>query len=108
MATATAVGGPDRVETAASSAAAVLAVAVASQRLLGLLALAVSVLVCVIAVQFEYLMNWIGTHSHRDNHVILLPLRIGLSTNCPVIALLIELTFMRLASFALYLFFSLF
>lgn len=41
MATATAVGGPDRVETAASSAAAVLAVAVASQRLLGLLALAV-------------------------------------------------------------------
>jgi hypothetical protein len=57
MATATAIAGPDRVEAAASSAVAVLAVAVASQRLLGLLALAVS----IIAVQFEYLMNWVGT-----------------------------------------------
>jgi uncharacterized membrane protein len=57
MATATAIAGPDRVEAAASSAAAVLAVAVASQRLLGLLALAVG----IIAVRFEYLMNWVGT-----------------------------------------------
>jgi hypothetical protein len=57
MATATAIAAPDRVEAAASSAVAVLAVAVASQRLLGLLALAVS----IIAVQFEYLMNWVGT-----------------------------------------------
>jgi hypothetical protein len=80
MAAATAVGGPDRVEAAASSAGAVLAVAVASQRLIGLLALAVS----IIAVQFDM---------SPDNHVILLPSPFGLSTHYPVIALLLELFF---------------
>ncbi|KAL5677900.1 hypothetical protein ACJX0J_014031, partial [Zea mays] len=53
MAAATAVGGHDRVEAAASSAGAVLAVAVASQRLIGLLALAVQTVNCVAEIYNE-------------------------------------------------------
>ena len=57
MATMTAIGGPDKVEATALSTVVVLVIVVASERLIGLLALAVS----IIAVQFEYLMDWVGT-----------------------------------------------
>jgi hypothetical protein len=73
MATATAAGGPDRM--AATAAAAELTGAVAAQGLLGLLALAVSIVFLFPLVRPVVLLSNCWICSDRDNCMILLPLR---------------------------------